>query len=92
MIAVDLGNIETQPIYSVISHLVYASSRSAVTDVWVDGTQLLEERRLTTVDLPAIMASVHSWADKIREGKAAPAPAPAPAADTPAKGAAAVTG
>ena len=76
MCAVDLGEVETQPLYSVISHLVYATSRAAVTDVWVDGQQLLEERRLTTLDLPAIMADIAKYSALIRDGKHAAAPAP----------------
>jgi len=94
MCAVDLGAVETQPLYSVISHLVYATSRSAVTDVWVDGQQLLEDRRLTTIDLPTVMADVVKWGAKIRDGKVV-APGAAPAASlaspdaAPAGGAAA---
>ena len=92
MCAVDLGAIETQPLYSVISHLVYATSRSSVTDVWVDGQQLLEDRRLTTIDLPAVMADVVKWGAKIRDGKVvapdAAAAAPSPAESTPHKPAA----
>ncbi|MDH5591552.1 MAG: TRZ/ATZ family hydrolase, partial [Gammaproteobacteria bacterium] len=50
MIAIDLGGIETQPCYDVISKLVYATSRDKVTDVWVEGKHLLKDRQLTTLN------------------------------------------
>ena len=70
-IAVDLGEIESLPCYSVISHLVYATGRNAVSDVWVDGTQLLAARTLTTIDENATKAELRAWAQKVREGKTA---------------------
>lgn len=62
MIAVDLSEIESLPLYDVQSHLVYATDRSQVTDVWVQGTRLLAERKLTTIDYEACVASAHRWA------------------------------
>jgi 5-methylthioadenosine/S-adenosylhomocysteine deaminase len=37
LIAVNLANLETQPCYDPVSHLVYASSREHVSHVWVGG-------------------------------------------------------
>jgi 5-methylthioadenosine/S-adenosylhomocysteine deaminase len=58
MIAVDLGGIDQQPMYNVLSHLVYSCSRSCVTDVWVGGQQLLDGRRLTTIDETSVLREV----------------------------------
>jgi 5-methylthioadenosine/S-adenosylhomocysteine deaminase len=63
--AIDLGHLESQPIYHPISHIVYASSRHQVTDVWVNGNQLLRQRALTHLDETAIMAKTRQWQDKI---------------------------
>jgi len=63
--AVDLGDIETQPLYHPISQLVYACGRDKVTDVWVDGQQLLRNRLLTTLDVDEIQRQAGYWRDKI---------------------------
>lgn len=65
-ITVDLNQIETQPVYQVISQLVYATSRSQVTDVWVAGRQLLKNRILTTLDENAILKKAAAWGNKIK--------------------------
>lgn len=63
--AVDLGTLETQPLYHPISQLVYASGREQVTNVWVGGEHLLKNRELTTLDQNAIVTQAQSWAEKI---------------------------
>ena len=65
-IALDLGEISTQPLYNVISQVVYASSRHQVTDVFVAGRALLRDRRFQTVDEPAIVAKTQEWRQRIR--------------------------
>ena len=64
-IAVDLATIETTPCYDVASHLVYAAGREHVTDVWVAGQRLLQDRILTTLDLQAIRARAAHWQNKL---------------------------
>lgn len=66
-IAMDLDQVATQPLYSPISQIVYASGRDQVTDVWVAGKQLLKDRVLTTLDEQAILKKAQSWASKIRK-------------------------
>ncbi len=61
IVAVNLGDIETQPVYNPISQLVYATDRSKVTDVWVAGRQLLKERELTTMNSREILAAAAKW-------------------------------
>jgi 5-methylthioadenosine/S-adenosylhomocysteine deaminase len=70
--AVELGNFESQPLYSVISQLVYATSRERVTDVWVAGKHLLNNRRLTTLDEEAIRAHTAQWQSRIHRSDAHP--------------------
>ena len=65
-IAVDLAEAASQPLYSVISQLVYASSRHNVTDVFVAGRALLRDRKLQTLDEPAVIAKAGEWRNKIR--------------------------
>ncbi|HRE55088.1 MAG TPA: TRZ/ATZ family hydrolase [Candidatus Competibacter sp.] len=65
VIAVDLEQPETEPIYHPISQLVYATGRHQVTDVWVAGRRLLAERRLTTLDCAELIQRARDWRDKI---------------------------
>jgi len=50
MILIDLESIEAAPVYNLYSHLVYTLCARDVTDVFVNGRQVLQDRRLTQVD------------------------------------------
>jgi 5-methylthioadenosine/S-adenosylhomocysteine deaminase len=64
--AINLGVLETQPLFHPISQLVYAAGREQVTDVWVAGQHLLKDRVLTTLDQQAIVTKARQWAKKIQ--------------------------
>lgn len=68
--AVDLSALETQPIYDPISHLVYATDRERISDVWVAGRHLLRQRRLTTLDEKKLLAKAQDWQARISEVEA----------------------
>jgi 5-methylthioadenosine/S-adenosylhomocysteine deaminase len=70
IIAVDLAQLETQPIYHVLSQLVYATGRDKVTDVWVAGQHLLQDRRLTTLDERELLAKATAWSTRIQAAHA----------------------
>ena len=59
--AIDLGALETRPLYDPVSQIVYAAGREQVTDVWVAGQHLLRERRLTTLDEADILVRAGHW-------------------------------
>jgi len=65
LIAINLNRIETQPVYHPISQLVYAASRDQVTDVWVHGKQLMNDRRLLTLDEQSILSKTQEWRQRI---------------------------
>lgn len=65
-IAIDLGRIETQPLYNPVSQIVYAASRDQVTDVWVRGKQLLKNRMLTTLDEKELLVKAEAWHKKLK--------------------------
>jgi 5-methylthioadenosine/S-adenosylhomocysteine deaminase len=69
VIAVDLGELETQPLYNPISQVVYAASRDKVSDVWIAGRQVLKERQFTTLDEQSILFQTQTWARKIKESR-----------------------
>jgi 5-methylthioadenosine/S-adenosylhomocysteine deaminase len=65
--AVNLGGIETQPLYHAISQLVYASGRHQVSDVWVAGRHVVKEGVLTTLDERDILSKAQAWQQKIKK-------------------------
>jgi 5-methylthioadenosine/S-adenosylhomocysteine deaminase len=67
IVAVDLSQPETQPVYHPASQLVYAAGREQVNHVWIRGRQVLRERALTTIDLEGTLQRLAVWRDKIAE-------------------------
>ena len=67
LIAIDMSKLENQPCYDIVSQLVYSSNRNQVSDVWVEGKQLLKDRQLTTMNETSIIKNTQQWADKIRQ-------------------------
>jgi 5-methylthioadenosine/S-adenosylhomocysteine deaminase len=65
LVALDLSAPHCQPVHDPISQLIYAAGRQAVTDVWVAGRQLLQARRLTTLDVDAIIERAADWGGRI---------------------------
>lgn len=63
--AVRLTDIESQPCYDVVSHLVYVAGREDVSHVWVAGRLRLEERRLTSLNEDDLKAKAAYWRERI---------------------------
>ncbi|ALR03732.1 TRZ/ATZ family hydrolase [Xylella fastidiosa] len=66
LICVDLSALETQPLYHVLSQLVYAAGRQHVTDVWIAGQPKLIQRELIDIDTAALVAKARQWRERIR--------------------------
>ena len=62
---IDVDTLEAQPMYDPIGHVVYATQRNQVSDVWVAGKQLLHNRELLTLDENEILAKTKEWNQKI---------------------------
>ena len=65
-IAVDLGALNTQPVYNVLSQLAYAVNSRQVTDVFVAGKPLLKSGVLTTLSRDEVLAKAGEWSRKIK--------------------------
>jgi 5-methylthioadenosine/S-adenosylhomocysteine deaminase len=63
--AVAMDDLALQPMYDLVSHLVYACGREHVTDVWVAGERQLRERELTRLDIADLQARAAMWQTKI---------------------------
>jgi 5-methylthioadenosine/S-adenosylhomocysteine deaminase len=65
LILVDLRGPKARPIYSVESALVYAVSGDQVMMTMVDGRVLMRDRRLLTIDLPAVLEAADRYRQQI---------------------------
>jgi 5-methylthioadenosine/S-adenosylhomocysteine deaminase len=66
IIAVDLSQVESQPIYNPISQLVYASNGSEVSHSWINGKPVLENRKLLSIDSQSLATRVGDWQQRIK--------------------------
>jgi 5-methylthioadenosine/S-adenosylhomocysteine deaminase len=67
MIAVDTRHPGSQPVYDVISQLVYATGSHQVSHSWVAGKSVLEEGELTGLQSSSIIAAAESWRKSISQ-------------------------
>lgn len=65
LVAVALDDVALQPVYDVVSHLVYACGREHVSHVWVGGEHVLRERQLTRLDIADLQGRAALWQTKI---------------------------
>ncbi|MBN8734996.1 MAG: TRZ/ATZ family hydrolase [Xanthomonadales bacterium] len=65
LVAVRMDEVETQPLYNVISHLAYAVSRRQVSDVWIDGVRKLDDGALVDFDLAGVLEKARRWRERI---------------------------
>jgi 5-methylthioadenosine/S-adenosylhomocysteine deaminase len=66
--AIDLAQPETQPLYNVVSHLVYSAGREQVTDVWVAGQRVVRARQTTTESgHPDPVSATNAWQNRCRQ-------------------------
>lgn len=66
MIALDLTHPGLQPMYSPVSHAVYAAHGSEVCMTMVGGEVLYRDGRFTTIDYPALLAEIRDAARWVR--------------------------
>ncbi len=69
--ALDLSGPATQPVHQVISQIVYACNREQVSDVWVAGRRLLQDRQATSLNETTILERAAGWQNRIANGATA---------------------
>ena len=62
----NLSGVSAQPVYNVLSQLVYAAGGDQVTDTYVAGRALLRDGVLTTLNESAVLAKAEAWRMKIK--------------------------
>jgi len=65
LVALDLRDSHTQPLYHPVSQLVYAASQQQVRQVWVRGRQLIRDGVPTRLDAARILASAQIWGERL---------------------------
>ncbi|MFN2145421.1 MAG: amidohydrolase family protein [Anaerolineales bacterium] len=70
LILIDLDTLHNSPRFrrdpdGIYAQLVYAAKSTDVTDVMVNGRWLMQDRELTTIDLPSLMVSANEYANRI---------------------------
>jgi 5-methylthioadenosine/S-adenosylhomocysteine deaminase len=60
LVALDLGDPSLWPVQALAKNAVYALSARAITDVVVDGTVVVQDRRLVRVDQQEIATRVRA--------------------------------
>jgi 5-methylthioadenosine/S-adenosylhomocysteine deaminase len=67
MVAVNLGTLETRPVFNPVSQLIYSTGRDKVSDVWVAGRQVVKEGVLTTLNAANIAENAAEWGHRIAD-------------------------
>jgi 5-methylthioadenosine/S-adenosylhomocysteine deaminase len=62
---VDLGALNSQPVYDVVSQLVYAARADQVADVWVGGRHQLDNGEFAHIDTAGLLARCNEWRERI---------------------------
>jgi 5-methylthioadenosine/S-adenosylhomocysteine deaminase len=66
LVVVSAGSARLTPIYDPVSHLVYAAHGEDVRTVLVNGRVLMRDRRMLTLDEPAVLAEARKFAQSVR--------------------------
>ena len=67
IVAIDLNQIETIPLYEPLSQIIYAADRRQISDVWIAGKRLLDNKKLTTLKYEQLIEKLMLWEKKIKE-------------------------
>jgi 5-methylthioadenosine/S-adenosylhomocysteine deaminase len=70
LIALSLDQPHLTPMYDPVSHIVYAARGSDVRFVWVDGRQVVKDRRVLTVDETEVLLEAKKMGSEILSFKA----------------------
>jgi len=71
LVAFDLSSVETQPLYDVVSQIVYAAGREHVSNVWIAGKPVVRKRHVVADSdgslEKTLLASVSAWQNRCRQ-------------------------
>jgi 5-methylthioadenosine/S-adenosylhomocysteine deaminase len=67
LVAVNLSQLNTQPVYDPVAQLVYAVNSHQVSHCWIAGECLMRDYQLSNLDEDAIISKAQFWADKVNK-------------------------
>jgi 5-methylthioadenosine/S-adenosylhomocysteine deaminase len=70
LITISLAHPNAIPMYNAYSQVAYASKAADVQDVFVNGRQIVSDRRMLTLNRQEIYAHVRDWRRRIQESLA----------------------
>ena len=62
---IDLGTLNSQPVYDPVSQLVYTANASQVSDVWIAGRHQMDNGQFTNIDIDTLRLRTNEWRDRI---------------------------
>jgi 5-methylthioadenosine/S-adenosylhomocysteine deaminase len=74
LVVVSTNRARLTPLYDPVSHLVYAAHGDDVRTVMVNGRLLMQDRKVLTLDEPAVLAEAEKFADRVRAAVGKPTP------------------
>jgi 5-methylthioadenosine/S-adenosylhomocysteine deaminase len=66
LVVVGLEAARLHPLYDPVSHLVYAAKGADVRHVVIEGRPVMRDRKVLTLDEPAVLAEANKMRDKVR--------------------------
>lgn len=66
VIAIDVSALNFKPMHNPASQLVYTATGHQVSDVWINGRQLLENQEFTRLDVAELTARIDAWQQRIQ--------------------------
>jgi 5-methylthioadenosine/S-adenosylhomocysteine deaminase len=67
LVVIGLEAARLHPIYDPVSHVVYASKGADVRHVVVEGRVVMRDRKVLTLDEPAVLAEANKFRDQVRQ-------------------------
>jgi 5-methylthioadenosine/S-adenosylhomocysteine deaminase len=67
LIVVSMASARQTPMYDPLSHLVYTTRGDDVRTTIVNGRVLMRDRKVLTLDEPAVLAEARAHAARVRE-------------------------
>ena len=67
LIVISTSSARQTPMYDPLSHLVYVTRGDDVLTTIVNGKILMQDRKVLTLDEPAVLAEARGWSAKVRE-------------------------
>jgi len=67
--AINLSEVETHPHFDIASLIVYSAGRENVTNVWVNGNRVVNNKQVTGISNESIIQKNLYWKNKIEKSK-----------------------